>query len=43
MLVTTTDTHLVRGIGKAFLHDFHGNLKISSISAEDPVRIYWSR
>jgi len=43
MLVTTTDTHLARGIGEALHHAYQGKLKVSHVSGENLVRIHWSR
>lgn len=43
MLVTTTDTHLARGIGEALRHAYQGDLKIEHVSGENLVRVYWSR
>lgn len=41
MLVTTTDTHLARGIGEAVHHAYQGELKIEHVSGENLVRVYW--
>lgn len=43
MLVTTTDTHLARGIGQALRHAYQGKLKIDHITGESLVRVHWSR
>ena len=43
MLVTTTDTHLARGIGEAVRHAYQGELKVGHVSGENLVRVYWSR
>lgn len=43
MLVTTTDTHLARGIGEAVHHAYQGKLKVSHVSGENLVRVHWSR
>jgi len=43
MLVTTTDTHLARGIGEAVHHAYQGDLKVDHISGENLVRVYWKR
>jgi hypothetical protein len=43
MLVTTTDTHLARGIGEAVHHAYHGDLKVDHVSGENLVRVHWSR
>jgi len=41
MLVTTTDTHLARGIGEAVRHAYQGELKVEHVSGENLVRVYW--
>jgi NMD protein affecting ribosome stability and mRNA decay len=43
MLVTTTDTHLARGIGEAVHHAYQGELRIDHVSGESLVRVYWDR
>ncbi len=43
MLITTTDTHLARGIGEALRHAYQGSLKVEHVSGENLVRVYWSR
>lgn len=43
MLVTTTDTHLARGIGEAVRHAYQGELKVDQVSGENLVRVYWNR
>lgn len=43
MLVTTTDTHLARGIGESVRHAYQGKLKIDHTSGENLVRVHWSR
>lgn len=43
MLVTTTDTHLARGIGEAVRHAYQGDLKVDHVSGENLVRVHWSR
>lgn len=43
MLVTTTDTHLARGIGEAVRHAYQGELKVDHVSGENSVRVHWSR
>lgn len=43
MLVTTTDTHLARGIGEAVRHAYQGELKVDHVSGENLVRVYWNR
>jgi|APFre7841882724_1041349.scaffolds.fasta_scaffold145725_1 NMD protein affecting ribosome stability and mRNA decay len=43
MLVTTTDTHLARGIGEAVRHAYQGELKVDHTPGENLVRVHWSR
>ncbi|MGZ8261536.1 MAG: BCAM0308 family protein [Methylotenera sp.] len=43
MLVTTTDTHLARGIGEALRHAYQGDLKVDHVPGESTVRVHWSR
>lgn len=43
MLVTTTDTHLARGIGEAVRHAYQGDLKVDHVSGESSVRVHWHR
>lgn len=43
MLVTTTDTHLARGIGEAVRHAYQGDLKVDHVSGEGSVRVHWHR
>lgn len=43
MLVSTTDTHLARGIGEALRHAYQGKLKVEHVSGECLVRVYWTR
>lgn len=43
MLVTTTDTHLARGIGEAIHQAYQGKLKVSHVSGENLVRVHWTR
>jgi hypothetical protein len=43
MLVTTTDTHLARGIGEAVRHAYQGVLKIDHVPGENLVRVHWVR
>jgi hypothetical protein len=43
MLVTTTDTHLARGIGESVRHAYQGQLKVEHTPGENLVRVYWSR
>lgn len=41
LMITTTDTHLARGIGEAVRHAYQGELKIEHVSGENLVRVYW--
>ncbi|HNZ56017.1 MAG TPA: BCAM0308 family protein [Methylophilaceae bacterium] len=43
LLVTTTDTHLARGIGEAIHHAYQGELKVEHAAGENLVRVYWTR
>lgn len=43
LLVTTTDTHLARGIGEAVRHAYQGKLKVEHTSGENLARVHWSR
>lgn len=43
MLVTTTETHLARGIGEAIHQAYLGKLKVSHVSGENLVRVHWTR
>jgi NMD protein affecting ribosome stability and mRNA decay len=43
MLVTTTDSHLARGIGEALRHAYQGELVVDHVSGESLVRVHWSR
>ncbi len=43
MLITTTDTHLARGIGEAVRHAYQGELKVDHVSGENSVRVHWKR
>ena len=43
MQVTTTDTHLARGIGEAVRHAYQGDLKVDHVSGENLVRVHWKR
>ncbi|HOY86499.1 MAG: BCAM0308 family protein [Methylotenera sp.] len=43
LLVTTTDTHLARGIGEAIHHAYQGELKVEHTPGENLVRVYWTR
>ena len=43
MLITTTDTHLARGIGEAIKRAYQGELSIDQVSGENLVRVNWMR
>ncbi|MFA7351284.1 MAG: BCAM0308 family protein [Methylotenera sp.] len=43
LLITTTDTHLARGIGEAVRHAYQGDLKVDHVSGESSVRVHWHR
>jgi hypothetical protein len=43
MQITTTDTHLARGIGEAIRHAYQGDLKVDHVPGENMVRVYWNR
>lgn len=43
MLVTTTDTHLARGIGEALRHAYQGKLNVDHVPGENLVRVHWVR
>lgn len=41
VLVTTTDIHLARGIGKALHHAYHGELDMQYNAGENLLRVHW--
>lgn len=43
LLVTTTDSHLARDIGKAVHHAYQGSLKIQYSEDENLARVAWKR
>ena len=43
MQVTTTDTHLARGLGEALHHAYRGELEIRYADDENLVRVLWRR
>ncbi len=43
MLITTTDTHLVRGIGEALHHAYHGELDFCYSEEGNILRVRWER
>lgn len=42
-LVTTTDIHLVRGMGEAIHHAYQGDLEFRYNPEENRLRVYWKR
>lgn len=42
-LVTTTDIHLVRGMGEAIHHAYQGDLEFHYNPEENKLRVYWKR
>lgn len=42
-LVTTTDIHLVRGMGDAIHHAYQGDLEFHYNPEENRLRVYWKR
>ena len=43
LLVTTTDIHLVRDLGEALHHAYHGELEFHYNEAEKLLRVHWQR
>jgi NMD protein affecting ribosome stability and mRNA decay len=43
VLVTTTDTHLARGIGDAVHHAYQGELEFHHKPDENLLRVHWTR
>lgn len=43
VLITTTDTHLARGIGEALHHAHQGELKFHYEDAQNLLRVHWTR
>jgi NMD protein affecting ribosome stability and mRNA decay len=43
VLITTTDIHLARGIGKAIHDAYQGELELHYNSGENQLRVYWKR
>lgn len=43
VLVTTTDTHLARGIGEALQHAFKGQLRFNHERGQTLLRVHWRR
>lgn len=41
--ITTTDTHLARGIGEVVHHAYQGKLELDHVPGENLVRVHWSR
>jgi len=42
-LITTTDIHLVRGIGEAIHHAYQGDLEFHYNPEENRLRVHWER
>lgn len=42
VVITTTDIHLVQGMGRALHHAFRGNLEFRFNESEYLLRVYWS-
>jgi NMD protein affecting ribosome stability and mRNA decay len=42
LVVSTTDTHLARGIGEALHHAYHGEITIQYSEDQQFVRVYWT-
>lgn len=43
VVITTTDTHLARGLGEALHHAHQGELKLRYEDAQNLVRVHWTR
>jgi len=43
MIITTTDTHLARGIGEALQHAYRGKLELHYNDTEHLLRVHWAR
>lgn len=43
ILITTTDIHLARGIGKAIHDAYQGELQFHYNAGENQLRVYWKR
>jgi NMD protein affecting ribosome stability and mRNA decay len=43
VLITTTDTHLARGLGEALHHAHQGELKFHYEDAQNLLRVHWKR
>ena len=43
LLVSTTDSHLARGIGEALAGAYDGDLKVRYSKDENLVRVVWKR
>ncbi len=42
-LITTTDTHLARGLGETLRHAYKGDLELQYVQQENLVRVTWRR
>ena len=43
IVITTTDAHLVRSIGEAVHHAYHGELDFQYTEVENILRVHWER
>lgn len=43
VLITTTDTHLTRGIGDAVRHACQDHLELKFADSENLIRVHWQR
>jgi len=43
VLITTTDTHLARGVGEAVRHAYQGHLELKFGEDENWIRVRWQR
>jgi len=43
VIVTTTDSHLARGIGEALHHASHGELQFHYLEEDNLLRVHWQR
>jgi hypothetical protein len=43
LLITTTDTHLARGMGEAIKHAYQGDLQFHYHAGDTVLRVHWQR
>ncbi len=43
VVITTTETHLARGIGEALHHAYHGDLTVHYDLGQELLRVHWKR